>query len=96
MSTSGQQQLRREVWYRGMVQGVGFRYTTRRIASRFPVTGYVRNLSDGRVLLVAEGPVEHVDRFLASVLTEMGRYIDEAQQVTHAATGEFRAFEIRH
>lgn len=95
MSTSSRQQ-RREVLYLGMVQGIGFRYTTRRIAARFTVTGYVRNLSDGRVRLVAEGPADQIDRFLAAVATEMGHYIDEARQVTLPTTGEFRAFEIRH
>ena len=43
------------MYFSGHVQGVGFRYTTRSVASRFAVTGYVRNLPDGRVELVAEG-----------------------------------------
>src|SRR6187455_864933 len=46
---------RRRVWYEGRVQGVGFRYTARGLAGGFPVSGYVRNLDDGRVELVAEG-----------------------------------------
>jgi len=40
------------VRYRGCVQGVGFRYTARRLAEGFPVAGYVRNLSSGEVELV--------------------------------------------
>jgi acylphosphatase len=39
----------------GRVQGVGFRFTTVEVASRFPVTGFVRNLPDGSVEIVAEG-----------------------------------------
>ena len=85
----------REVYYEGVVQGVGFRYTTRRVAARFGVTGYVRNLPDGRVLLVAEGPPEEVDRFLAAVGAAMEHYIEAVQQTVRLATGRFRDFGVR-
>ena len=39
----------RQVFYSGRVQGVGFRFTTKRIATGFDVTGWVKNLPDGRV-----------------------------------------------
>ena len=86
---------RRHVLYEGMVQGVGFRYTSRRIASRFAVSGYVRNLAGGRVELVVEGVVKEMDRFLAAVRDEMGDYIERIEGSIHPATGEFRQFEIR-
>jgi len=86
----------REVCYHGMVQGVGFRYTVRQVAARFGVTGYVRNLPDGRVLLVAEGPTEELDRFLAAVRSAMGRYIDGEHETVGPATGRFDHFGIRH
>ena len=47
---------RRHCYFSGRVQGVGFRYTSRNIAINYDVTGFVRNLPDGRVELVAEGP----------------------------------------
>ncbi|MBL8829940.1 MAG: acylphosphatase, partial [Planctomycetaceae bacterium] len=47
--------IRRRVLFHGRVQGVGFRVTTRSIAQRFAVTGWVRNLPDGSVELLAEG-----------------------------------------
>ena len=53
MTASGAEQ--REVYYSGRVQGVGFRYTVRSLASRMAVTGFVKNLPDGRVHLVVEG-----------------------------------------
>ena len=86
----------REVYFEGLVQGIGFRYTTRRIAARFRVTGYVRNLPDGRVLLVAEGPPEESDRFLAAVRSAMDRYIEDVDQTVRPATGRFRDFGVRH
>ena len=52
----GRQQL--HILYEGRVQGVGFRYTTKSVANGFEVTGTVRNLTDGRVELVAEGERE--------------------------------------
>ncbi|HEV3343051.1 MAG TPA: acylphosphatase [Pirellulales bacterium] len=86
---------RREVLYSGRVQGVGFRYTTREIAERFNVTGYVENLSDGRVELVAEGEPAEIDRFLAAVEERLARYIASTQIRSRPATGEFAGFFIR-
>jgi acylphosphatase len=45
---------RRRVHYSGRVQGVGFRFTSQRLAERYAVTGYVRNLPDGRVLAAVQ------------------------------------------
>lgn len=84
-----------EIIYEGHVQGVGFRYTTRRIAAQFAVAGYVKNLPDGRVLLVLEGPPQEIHRMLQAVQSAMGRYIVRTTQKTGPATGSFSGFEIR-
>ena len=86
---------RREVHYSGRVQGVGFRYTVRSLAARRDVTGFVRNLADGRVQLVAEGPPEEIDALLDAVRREMGRYMDDEQQESGPAKGEFERFGVR-
>ena len=86
----------REVVYRGMVQGVGFRYTARRIASRFPVTGYIQNLANGQVRMVVEGSRVTLDRFLAAVHAEMGHFIEDAAPTIRPATGDFRQFDVRY
>ncbi len=86
---------RREVYYRGTVQGVGFRYTARRIASHYHVTGYVKNLPDGRVLIVVEGQPGEVAGFLAAVAETMGACIRGTEEKVLPATGEFQRFEIR-
>ena len=57
-----------KVTYRGHVQGVGFRYTVLDLARRHPeVTGYVRNLADGDVEVVAEGPAHEVAALLEDI-----------------------------
>jgi acylphosphatase len=84
------------VHYSGHVQGVGFRFTTRRIAVRHPVNGFVQNLPDGRVLLVAEGPRDELNRFLEEIQSFLGRHIDQASVQFEPMKGEFLAFEIRH
>lgn len=89
-------QQRRQVFYEGRVQGVGFRFTTLEIAGRYRVSGYVRNLPDGRVALEAEGEPAELDRFLASVAERLRRYIVHFDCRTRPATGEFDQFEIRH
>jgi acylphosphatase len=87
---------RRRVVYCGRVQGVGFRYTAARLASRFQVSGYVRNMPDGRVELVVEGLPNELDRFLKAVAEAMSRYIESIQTTTAAARGEFGDFHIRY
>lgn len=86
---------RREAYYSGRVQGVGFRYTVRSLAARFEVSGFVRNLADGRVHLVLEGPPEEVGGLLDAIQREMGRHIRDVRQETQPATGEFDGFRIR-
>lgn len=65
------------VYYAGDVQGVGFRATAAWIARRHPaVRGWVRNLHDGRVELLADGPAGEVEAFLADVRARMAEHIE--------------------
>jgi acylphosphatase len=57
--------LRRRILVSGRVQGVGYRYATVREARRLGLRGYARNLPDGRVEVVAEGPPDDVERLTA-------------------------------
>jgi acylphosphatase len=72
--------VRKHVWYSGHVQGVGFRYTAQRLAQRYRVGGFVRNLRDGRVELVAEGEPAEVEAFLSDVARSMAGYITHQEQ----------------
>jgi acylphosphatase len=86
---------RREVYYSGRVQGVGFRYTTQTLAKQFTVTGFVKNLPDGRVQLIVEGQPKEIESFLAAIRKKMEQNITDAGETTRPATGEFRDFGIR-
>lgn len=87
---------RRRVHYSGRVQGVGFRYTAVSIARRHAVTGFVKNLSDGRVVLVAEGEGVVLDRFLSEIGSTMRGYVRQAIAETGQATGEFDCFGVQY
>lgn len=85
----------RHVYFEGRVQGVGFRFTTRHMAQKFQVTGFVRNLPDGRVEVVVEGTAEEVEAFVGAVQKEMTRYIFDTKITTEPATGEFGEFGVK-
>ncbi len=83
--------------YSGRVQGVGFRYVTKTVATGFEVTGIVRNLTDGRVELMAEGSKEELEAFLAAIrASELGGLIREEQACWGESKNEFRGFAITH
>ena len=87
---------RRTCYFSGRVQGVGFRYTAQNIALRHNVRGFVRNLPDGRVELVMEGPDDEMDHVLDAIGQKMNGFIREVKQDTAPATGQFDRFAIRH
>jgi acylphosphatase len=96
MSDAGNEPVvRRDVRFRGRVQGVGFRFATREVAARFRVVGFVQNLADGQVLLSVEGEPAELDRFTAAVVGEMERYVAGYDVEQRPATGEFNDFHVR-
>ena len=87
---------RRLVYYSGRVQGVGFRYTTHAIARKHDVSGYVRNLPDGRVEVVVEGRRQELEAFLREVRDRFSGHIRDERPDVEPATGEFSGFDVRH
>lgn len=83
-------------WFEGHVQGVGFRYQTVSVAKGFEVTGYVKNLSDGRVQLYAEGEESEVTDFQKEVESELKDYIRETEIRTDFGTRSCKNFLIEH
>ena len=80
----------------GQVQGVGFRFYTEEAARREALTGFVRNLDDGRVEAVVEGDADAVTRFERALhsgppLARVARVAAENRPPEHATVG----FEIR-
>lgn len=86
-----------QVFFEGRVQGVGFRWTVKRIATGYDVTGWVRNLPDGRVELRVVGEDAEVREFLEAIgQSELRAHIrrQEEQPLTEPLAA--RGFEIRH
>jgi acylphosphatase len=63
----GTTMIAKKVVYEGRVQGVGFRFSVKDLAAGFDVTGYVRNLPDGRVELEVQGTEQETDAFLQAI-----------------------------
>jgi acylphosphatase len=82
------------VYYSGRVQGVGFRATAADIAKDYPVTGWVKNLPDGRVQLLAEGPAEAVDKFLKAIRTHWEENIEKEEMQSQTPTGKYQSFDV--
>jgi len=83
------------VIFAGRVQGVGFRYTAKTVATGFEITGTIRNLPDGRVELVAEGDPAELEAFRADLHDAgLAGFIRDEQVIWAEAKNEFRGFEI--
>jgi acylphosphatase len=77
------------------VQGVGFRYAVKTVATGFELSGTVRNLLDGRVELVAEGTRSELEAFRAAIRDEgLAGFIRDEQLIWVEALNEFCGFEI--
>ena len=82
--------------FKGNVQGVGFRYTSQRIASRYELTGYVRNLSDGSVEMLAQGLSKDVDDCIKKIQDSFGGYIRQTQINEVPPDPRYTSFKITY
>jgi acylphosphatase len=86
---------RARAFYSGRVQGVGFRHTAEQNALAAALTGWVKNLPDGRVELVCEGSKDAIDGFLAEIKTgQLGPYIKKTDVRWEPPTCEFTDFTV--
>jgi acylphosphatase len=83
-------------FFSGRVQGVGFRYHTLQVAKQFDLSGYVRNLSDGRVQLEVEGEEAEVNAFLAELVEQLGVFIRKTERADAWRSPVFKGFTIGH
>ncbi|MFN9713618.1 MAG: acylphosphatase [Planctomycetota bacterium] len=79
----------------GRVQGVGMRFAAHRMANQCSLTGFVENLDDGRVRIVAEGETRVLAEFLETLQTYGPGAIHRIERVESPATGEFSNFTVR-
>lgn len=93
---SNSSQHRRICHFHGRVQGVGFRYTTQNLALQYDVNGYVKNLSDGSVELVIEGPDPELDHLVDALRQKMNGFIRKIDINDAPCTGEFCGFRVKH
>ncbi|MCR5226841.1 MAG: acylphosphatase [Eubacterium sp.] len=88
--------VRKHMLISGDVQGVGFRYRARYAAIEYGLTGYVRNLYNGKVELEVQGERELISRFLESV--NAGRYIhiDDIETKNMEVDSDEKSFKVLH
>ncbi len=80
--------------FTGRVQGVGFRFTTCRVADGYAITGTVRNCADGSVECIAEGTKLEIRAFVAELLSQMDHYVRNHSCQWAPATDRFHTFGI--
>lgn len=82
------------IYFKGTVQGVGFRYTCHNYAQGLGLKGTVRNLPDGRVELWAQGASDVIESLIEQLKDHFGGYIHEIQRNDQASDLEFPDFRI--
>jgi len=83
------------VVYSGRVQGVGFRFTAQSIAGALNITGWVKNLSDGRVEILAEGEEEALKDYLSRIQKYFHNYIQDININWQEANNNFKDFGVK-
>lgn len=81
--------------FRGRVQGVGFRQHTRGLARGFPLIGYVRNLGDGTVEVVAKGPASAIHGLVVKIQSDFQDNVTGVERGPAELSEEFTTFDIR-
>jgi len=86
---------RARVFYSGRVQGIGFRYTAEKLAQDRGLVGWVKNLPDGRVEILCEGPKDRIEFLLRDIQqSALGPHIKKTQCDWEKPTHEFKEFCI--
>ena len=88
--------IAKQVIFKGRVQGVGFRYTTQRAASRCDLTGYVRNLSDGTVEALFQGTAAAINACLNDIEDYFSGYLRETNITEKPVNPRYHDFRITY
>ena len=90
-------QKRIHIFVTGRVQGVFFRQSTKVMAIKNNVKGWVRNLNDGRVEIIGEGKIQDIDNLAHWCKTgPANSRVDEFELSEENVTDEFENFEVRY
>ncbi|MDK2796068.1 MAG: acylphosphatase [Archaeoglobaceae archaeon] len=84
-----------EIYVSGVVQGVGFRYYTSKIAKELGIKGFVKNLPDGRVYIYAVGEKNALEKFISYVRQGPPLAVVRDVEIRSAELKEFERFEVR-
>lgn len=82
------------VFFSGRVQGVGFRYTALQVAREYDVSGFAKNLSDGRVHLEVEGRADVVNAYITALEQRMHGYVRKTERTSQQRPPQFNGFSI--
>lgn len=86
--------VRAVIRFYGIVQGVGMRFFVWRVARRLGLRGYVRNVEDGSVEVVVEGPKNLVEELIATVRSEGPGFVSDVRVRYESPKGDFRDFQV--
>jgi acylphosphatase len=89
-------QTAKKIIFKGRVQGVGFRYTTQRVASRYDLTGYVKNCPDGTVEALLQGTEPNIQACLGDVKEDFGGYLREINTTAQPVNPRYHDFRIAY
>jgi len=88
--------IARLITFKGRVQGVGFRFTSQRIAFRYGLSGFVRNLPDGSVEMLAQGDGENISGCLLDISETFKSYIRDTKIEEVTVNPRYTDFRITY
>ena len=86
--------IAKHVVYKGRVQGVGFRFTAQRIAMRYELSGFVKNLPDGSVEMFAQGHPDDIADALRDIDESFGAYLKDTIITDNPLNNRLHGFDI--
>jgi len=89
------QDVAKHILFSGRVQGVGFRFTAHRVANTLGLTGFVRNLYDGRVEMLVQGSPDDIESCLESIKDTFSGYIEQIHIEEVPTDTRHKGFQIR-
>ncbi len=87
-------QTAKHIIFSGEVQGIGFRFTALNIANRYQLTGFVRNLPDGTVEMLAQGNPDDIADCIRDINESFAGYITETKIEDTIPNPQYKSFKI--